>query len=53
MKKMGRPKGENNKERICSIRLDDITLYRLEEYCKKMKIAKSEAIRNAIKLLDE
>jgi len=51
MKKMGRPKGENNKDCICSIRIDEKTLKRLEEYCKKMHVAKSEAVREAIDLL--
>lgn len=54
MKKMGRPKGENNKECICTIRLDEATLLRLNRYCEKMKIAKSEAIREAINnMMDE
>lgn len=48
MKKMGRPKGENNKERICTIRLDEATVLRLNTYCEKMNMAKSEAIREAI-----
>lgn len=54
MKKMGRPKGENNKECMCTIRLDEATLLRLNCYCEKMKIAKSEAIREAINsMMDE
>ena len=54
MKKMGRPKGDNNKEKICTIRMDERTLSRLEAYCRLMKIAKSEAIRDAItKMIDE
>ena len=48
MKKIGRPKGENNKERICTIRLDEQTLLRLNAYCEKMNMAKSEVIRAAI-----
>ena len=48
MKKMGRPKGKNNKECICTIRLDEQTLLRLNAYCEKMKVAKSEAVRKAI-----
>lgn len=51
MKKMGRPKGDNNKDCICSIRIDESTVRRLEAYCKKMQIAKSEAVRAAIDLL--
>lgn len=54
MKKMGRPKGENNMERVCTIRMDEGTRTRLEKYCELMNIAKSEAIRNAInKMIDE
>lgn len=51
MKKKGRPKGENNKDKVCTIRMDERTLKRLEAYCRKMNIAKSEAIRDAINLL--
>lgn len=51
MKKLGRPKGENNKECICSIRMEEQTIKRLETYCKKKNIVKSEAIREAINLL--
>lgn len=54
MKKMGRPKGENNKDYVCTIRMDKNTLKRLETYCRLMDVAKSEAIRDAIsKLVDE
>lgn len=48
---MGRPKGNNNKECICSIRMDEPTLKRLDIYCKKMGILKSQAIREAIDTL--
>ena len=54
MKKMGRPKGENNKDCVCTIRMDEKTLKRLETYCRRMNVAKSEAIREAIeKLVDD
>ena len=54
MKKMGRPKGENNMEKVCTIRMDENTLLRLEKYCELMNVAKSEAIRDAInKLVDD
>ena len=53
LKKMGRPKGENNKEKICTIRMDESTLSRLEAYCNLMKVAKSEAIRGAINKMIE
>ena len=49
----GRPKGTNNKDIICSMRMDAATKQRLETYCKKMNVAKSEALRHAIDLLDE
>lgn len=54
MKKMGRPKGENNMEKVCTIRMDETTIARLEKYCELMKVAKSKAIRTAInQLIDE
>lgn len=54
MKKMGRPKGDNNMEHVCTIRMDDNTLARLGKYCDLMNIAKSEAIREAInRLVDD
>lgn len=51
MKKMGRPKGENNKDFVCTIRLDEYTMKRLEAYCKSCKKVKSEVIREAINLI--
>lgn len=48
MKKMGRPKGNNNKDYVCTIRMDETTLKRLETYCRLMNVVKSEAIRVAI-----
>lgn len=54
MKKMGRPKGDSNMEHVCTIRMDDNTLARLEKYCELMHVAKSEAIREAIhKMVDD
>ncbi len=54
MKKMGRPRGENNKDYVCTIRLDEKIFNRLETYCRLMNVAKSEVIRDAIcKLVDE
>lgn len=53
MKKMGRPKSDNSMEKICTIRMDENTLRRLEKYCELLHIAKSEAIREAInKMVD-
>ena len=51
MKKIGRPKGDNNKERGYTIRMDEATLERLELYCEKMGMLKSQAIREAINAL--
>lgn len=53
MARAGRPKGTNNKDAICSIRMDLATKKRLEAYCKKMNTVKSAALRHAIDLLDE
>ena len=51
MKKIGRPKGDNNKEHGYTIRMDKATLKRLELYCEKMGMLKSQAIREAINAL--
>lgn len=53
MARVGRPKGDNNKEKICTIRMDKNTMLRLELYCRKMGMLKSQAIREAIDLLTE
>lgn len=53
MSKMGRPKGNNNKEYIYSLRMDERTKNRLEAYCRLMKKSKSEVIRIAIGNLRE
>lgn len=54
MGKPGRPKGSDNKEKICSLRLDEQTLKRLNAYCERLKVAKSEVIREAIeRILEE
>lgn len=53
MGKVGRPRGTNNKDVTISMRMDKKTKERLEAYCEKMKIAKSEALRHAIDLLTE
>ncbi len=52
MKKMGRPKGDNNKDYSYTIRLDEGTLRRLEKYCELMGVMKSQAIRTAIENLE-
>ena len=53
MARVGRPKGDNNKDYNYTIRLDDATRNRLEAYCVKMQIQKAEAIRQAIMLLSD
>lgn len=53
MARTGRPRGTNNKEIICSMRMDESTKKRLETYCERMNMAKSEALRHAIDLLNE
>lgn len=49
--KVGRPKGDNNKEYNYTLRMDESTKQRLEEYCEKKKITKSEALRKAIDII--
>lgn len=53
MGKAGRPKGKDNKEKICSTRLDEETLKRLTVYCEKTNMAKSMVIRKALDMLLE
>lgn len=53
MARTGRPKGTNNKNVICSLRMDETTKKRLEEYCEKKQVVKSVALRRAIDLLIE
>lgn len=50
-KPMGRPKAENPKSINLNIRLDAETEKKLQAYCKKHNISKSEAIRREIHLL--
>ena len=51
MSPAGRPKAENPKGIRFSIRLDNETERRLQEYCAKHNITKGEAIRRGIHLL--
>ena len=51
--KTGKARGTNNKDVICSMRMDKETKERLDAYCEKMQIAKSEALRQAIQMLTE
>ena len=41
MSLIGRPKGKNNKEIVCTIRIDGNTARRLETYCRKISIGRS------------
>lgn len=47
----GRPKADKPKTNRFSIRLDDETEKKLDEYCKCHSISKGEAIRRGIHLL--
>ncbi len=49
--RMGRPKLDNPKNINYSIRMDQETEKRLQEYCIKHNISKGEAIRQGIRLL--
>ena len=51
MAKVGRPRGTNNNDVTVSMRMDKQTKARLEKYCEKMQVVKSEALRQAIMLL--
>lgn len=53
MSNMGRPKGNNNKKYVYSLRMDAHTKTRLETYCCLLNKTKSEVIRLAIDNLKE
>ena len=54
MGKPGRPKGDNNKDQLFSMRLDERTMRRLNAYCEKMNQLRSTAVRDAInRMLEE
>lgn len=53
MSPAGRPKAEKPKQIRFSIRLDEETDLKLQEYCKRNNLTKGEAIRRALKLLLE
>ena len=50
LKKMGRPT-DNPKTTQFSIRFDEETLQILDEYCKKEKLSRPQAVRIAVKKL--
>lgn len=50
--KVGRPKGTNNKDYNYTLRLDAETRKRLEAYCEKLHVTRSEFIRDAINHYD-
>lgn len=49
--KVGRPKAENPLGSRFGVRLDAETDKKLQEYCKKHGISKSEAVRRGVHLL--
>ena len=49
----GRPKVENTKTEKMSICLNQTSKQKLEEYCKRENVSRSEAIRRGIDLLTE
>jgi predicted transcriptional regulator len=51
MVRTGRPRAENPKSNRFSIRLDDETQEKLDNYCREHQISKGEAIRRGIHLL--
>lgn len=53
MSNIGRPKGNNNKDYVYSLRMDAQTKARLEAYCRLLNKTKSEVIRLAIENLRE
>ena len=53
MSQVGRPKSENPKSNRFSVRLDNATEEKLENYCLRHRISKGEAIRQGIELLLE
>ena len=53
MSNIGRPKGNNNKEYVYTLRMDEHTKNRLEAYCRLLNKPKAEVIRIAIDNLRE
>lgn len=51
-KKMGRPT-DNPKPNRITIRIDNETLNKLDDYCKKINVERSEGVRHAIQKLDD
>ena len=51
MARIGRPKAENPKSITRTIRLDEQTDRKLQEYCEKRHIPRTVAIREGILLL--
>ena len=51
-KKMGRPT-DNPKPNKVTIRMDNNTLEKLDNYCEKHNIERSEGVRQAIHKLDD
>ena len=47
-KKIGRPPKKNIKDYMLRVRLDEITLNKLDKCCEKEKLTRSEIVRNGI-----
>ena len=47
----GRPPAKHPKDKNFTVRLDQETFEKLEQYCKKNNIAKGAAVRQAIVLM--
>ena len=49
--RIGRPKAERPKSKDIKVRVDEETLQKLDDYCKKNSTTRAEAIRIGIYLL--
>ena len=49
--RIGRPKAERPKSKDIKVRIDEYTLIKLDDYCKKKSTTRAEAIRIGIDLL--
>jgi len=52
-KKIGRPVSEDSKHTMFRVRLDDSTVAKLEECAKKLKITRSDVVREGIYKMHE
>lgn len=49
--RVGRPEAENPKSNGVKVRFDDESLKKLDDYCKKHHVTRSDAIRAGLNLL--